>query len=360
MHESRSVGAVEPSADVLDDGVPRERVEKTCGYQPSKGGMPAARVGGMGRRGGARIAFAMLGSMVMSGCMSNVDADDASVEESAQEVTTARCSQTTARTTALVKVMTVNLRHDSDQWERRFELIADEIVRLDPDLIGLQEIEIADDQADRLNALIARRGHGPYQLYTKRKSGIGGFFSGEGIGVMSRWPIVEKHHEDTGERRVSIVARVKHPSGSLIDIADTHLDHRGGPEGDATRDDQARQTVELIDRHDDCWPTVLTGDMNATEGAPALRRFGAAVFVDSYRQVHGDETPTTGNTSTVVLAEGAFVQNPRKRIDFVLGRSAGARTVTPIESIVCFKNHDAQGFYPSDHFGVMTTYEMKL
>jgi hypothetical protein len=36
-------------------------------------------------------------------------------------------------------VMTVNIRHDEDEWERRFELLADEIVRLDPDVIGVQE-----------------------------------------------------------------------------------------------------------------------------------------------------------------------------------------------------------------------------
>jgi hypothetical protein len=27
---------------------------------------------------------------------------------------------------------------------------------------------------------------------------------------------------------------------------------------------------------------------------------------------------------------------------------------------VCFKNHDAKGFYPSDHLGVMTTYRVRL
>jgi hypothetical protein len=62
----------------------------------------------------------------------------------------------------------------------------------------------------------------------------------------------------------------------------------------------------------------------------------------------------------VILRDGAFAQDPKRRIDFVMGRSAGGRTVRPLESIVCFKNHDAKGFYPSDHFGVMTTFEMKF
>jgi beta-glucosidase len=288
------------------------------------------------------------------------ESGEEAVGEDTQEVSSGRCASTRATKTVTVKVMTMNLRHDSDQWERRFPLIADEIDRLDPDIIGMQEVEIADDQADRLNDLLAKRGHAKYHVYAKRKSGFTGYFSGEGIAILSRWPITEKHHEDTGEMRVSIFARAKHPAGGYIDIVDTHLDHRGGPEGDANRDDQARQTLDLTKRNDDCHPTVLTGDMNAIEGSPALKRFGAAGFEDSYRKVHGADTPKTGNTGMIVLRDGAFTQAPKRRIDFVLGRSAGGRTVNALDSIVCFKNHDAKGFYPSDHLGVMTTYEMKL
>ena len=118
--------------------------------------------------------------------------------------------------------------------------------------------------------------------------------------------------------------------------------------------------VDLANRNDDCWPAIITGDMNASETSPTLKNFVAAGFVDSYKKVHGDATAQTGNTSTVVLGDGKFEQNPRRRIDFVLGRGAGRRTATPTASVVGFKNHDARGMYPSDHFGVMTTYEMKL
>jgi beta-glucosidase len=314
---------------------------------------------GMGRRVKVMLGAVLAAvSFASAGCLAEAEGEDIGAE--AQEVASGRCADTRARATATVKVMTINVRHDSDQWERRFSLIADEIARLDPDLIGLQEVEIARDQADRLNELLAKRGHAKYHVYTKRKSGLGGFFTGEGISVMSRWPIVEKHHEDIGKMRVSIVARVEHPAGGFIDMANTHLDHKGGAEGDATRDDQAKQTLELLDRNDDCYPTFLTGDMNATENSAALTRFKSAGFVDSYRQVHGAATPETGNTSTIVLRDGAFTQDPKRRIDFVLGRSAGGRTVKALDSVVCFKNHDAKGFYPSDHLGVMTTYEVRF
>lgn len=304
------------------------------------------------------LAALVFGAMTVSACA--VDTGEEDVESDAEEITSGRCGATTASRTVRVKVMTINLRNDSDEWKRRFPLIAAEIDRLEPDIIGLQEIEIADDTAEHLNDLLAARGHAKYNLYQKRKPGIRGFFTGEGVGVMSRWPIVEKHHEDLPEMRVSVLARVKHPSGGFIDIANTHLHHMGGAAADAIRVEEMKQTIDLVDRNDDCWPTFLTGDMNTGEASPALKQLGPAGFVDSYRKVHGAQTPTTGNTSPIVLREGAFTQSPRSRIDFVYGRSAGGRTVQPVASEVGFRNHDAKGFYPSDHFGVMTTYDVKL
>lgn len=305
------------------------------------------------------MAAVVLGALSLSACA--VDVDDEEVGTDVEEVASGRCAGTRATKTARVKVMTANLRHDSDQWKRRFALIADEIDRLDPDIIGLQEVEIGDDQADALNDLLERRGHARYHVYQKRKSGFIGFFTGEGVGIMSRWPIVEKKHEDLGEMRIALFARVKHPSGGYIDVLDTHLHAGGGEDGHAERLEQAEQTVDLADRNDDCWPAVLTGDMNARPGSAAIDHFVASGFVDSYLRVHGAEaTAKTGNTSSIVLRDGAFTQNPKNRIDFVFGRSAGKRSLRPVSSEVCFKNHDAKGFYPSDHLGVMTTYDVRF
>lgn len=299
----------------------------------------------------------VLGGLVLAGCA--VDADDEEVETDAEEITSGRCAGTSAASTVRVKVLTMNLRNDSDEWKRRFELIADEIERIDPDVIGLQEIEIGAGAGDHLNDLLAKRGHVKYALFQKRKPGIRGWFTGEGIGVMSRWPIVEKHHEDLPEMRVSVLARVKHPSGGYFDLANTHLHHQGGAEAEAIRVEEMKQTLDLVDRNDDCWPTFLTGDMNTGETSQTLKDVVAAGFVDSYRKVHGAQTNETGSTSPIVLREGA-AQNPRRRIDFVYGRSAGGRTVEPLSSEVRFRNHDAKGFYPSDHLGVVTTFDVKL
>jgi len=301
--------------------------------------------------------------VAMSACA--VDTGEEDVASDGEEIVSSRCAGTQGTTSITLKVMTINLRHDDDDPGRRFPLIADEIVRLDPDVIGLQEIEIGTPffgahQADKLNDLIAKRGHAKYHLYQRHKPGVHGYLTGEGIGIMSRWTIAEEHHEDLPESRTSLLARIKHPSGKEFDAINTHLHSVGGAEGDAIRVEQSKQIIDLADRNDKCLPTVFTGDMNSTDTSQTYANYVAAEFVDSYKKIHGADTPKIGNTNPVVLAEGAFEQHPKHRIDFIFGRSAGGKKVTPTSSEVVFKNHDAKGFYPSDHFGVITTFTVRL
>lgn len=253
-----------------------------------------------------------------------------------------------------VKVLTINLRHDSDQWPRRFELVANEIARLDPDLIGLQELAISEDQGAYLDSLLEKRGHAKYEIITERKTGLAG---SEGIGIMSRWPIEKHVSAAIGDERVAILARIRHPSGGLLDMANTHLDQHRGDDGEMNRDQETIKLLDLLAREDDCRPTILTGDLNSTDKGHAMSRLRSARFEDSWAKANPN---AIGNTGMVKLETGAFDQHPRRRIDFILTRPAGTRTITPLSSEVVFKNHDGKGFYPSDHFGVFTVFSVRL
>ena len=267
------------------------------------------------------------------------------------------CPGAVAEHEARIKVVTINLRHDSDQWPRRFELVADEIARVDPDLIGMQELEIGADQGAYLNSLLEKRGHAKYELVSERKSGVLGSASGEGIGIMSRWPIERWMSAAIGDERVAIVARIRHPSGGALDMANTHLDQHRGDEGEMNRDRETMKLLDLLAREDDCRPTILTGDLNSTDKGHAMDRLRAARFEDSWARANPN---AIGNTGMIKLETGAFEQHPRRRIDFILTRPAGARALVPVSSEVVFKNHDGKGFYPSDHFGVLTVFDAKL
>ena len=264
-----------------------------------------------------------------------------------------------------IDVVTINLRHDVDEWERRFELIADEIVRLDPDLVGMQEIEITGvDQTSALRALIEERGGARYEWYEELKIWPYGALGGEGVGVLSRFPILETGLKDLLEGgRVAVWTRVEVEDGYQIDFFNTHLESEGNEQmtGDQIRAQQAGFVVEFMAAAGGERIQILTGDMNTTDDTEAYQALIAGGLADTYRDVHGEETATTGNTSPIVLMEGA-AQDPRRRIDYVFASATpptGA-AVTAVDSVVCFQNHDPAGFYPSDHLGVMTSFDLVI
>ena len=262
-------------------------------------------------------------------------------------------------------VMTVNIRHDEDEPERRFPLIADEIVRLDPDVIGVQEIEIAVEQTQELLALVADKGGADYLYYEHLKWEPVGFLTGEGIGIYSRLPILESDTRTLGEQgRVAVWSRIEVEPDYTVDMYNTHLESGDlpGRTGEEIRLEQATWTVDFIDETTTSPVAFLTGDLNATDDTDAYQEIVERGLVDSYRAVHGDETETTGNTSPIVLMEGAE-QDPVRRIDYVFSRTDAEEedaVATPVDSIICFENADEAGFYPTDHLGVMTTYDLVL
>jgi endonuclease/exonuclease/phosphatase family metal-dependent hydrolase len=264
-----------------------------------------------------------------------------------------------------LEVMTVNIRHDVDEWERRFELLADEIVRLDPDIIGVQEIEIQIDQSAALLDLVAERGGADYEYYDHLKWEPSGVLTGEGIGIYSRFPILASDTANLGEGgRVTVWSRIEVEPDYTVDMYNTHLESGDVPgrTGDEIRTEQAMFSIDFIEATRTSPVGFFTGDLNATPDTDAYEVLVDGGLVDSYLAVHGDETATTGNTSPIVLAEGAE-QDPTRRIDFVFGFTDPDEEdalVTPTDSTICFENADADGFYPTDHLGVMSTFALVI
>jgi len=260
-----------------------------------------------------------------------------------------------------LEVVTINLRHDVDEWERRFDLIADEIVRLDPDLVGLQEIEITGvDQTSALRALISDRGGPDYEFYQELKIWPYGALTGEGVGILSRYPIVETGLKDLIDGgRVAVWTRVEVEDGYEVDMFNTHLETEASTEmtADEVRTAQAGLVLELMASPEGDRIQFLTGDMNTTDDTEAYDVYVSGGLVDTYRAVHDDDS---GATSPIVLMEGAE-QDPRNRIDFIFaGQPPTDGMVTPTDSVICFQNHDEAGFYPSDHLGVMTSFDLVI
>lgn len=288
----------------------------------------------------------------VAACAAEPETDEATAQ--AADLSGPTCGAHEART---LDVMTINLRRDSDQMERRLPILAREIALRHPDLIGMQEVMIVWRQAERLADLVVEAGGPRYQLSQHHKPGLGGFILGEGIAVLSRWPIVESRTTDLGDMRTAQLARVALPSGARIAMFNTHLENGQTPEKDAVRKNEAERLVRFIGDQAGCDVTFLTGDFNSTPSAAAMQVVRANGFIDSEEALHGGGA---GFTFPVALADGAFDQRPTMRIDFVLTRGANGRAATPVDSAVVFRHPDDKGFYASDHFGVLSSFQASL
>ncbi|MFC1474939.1 endonuclease/exonuclease/phosphatase family protein [bacterium] len=263
----------------------------------------------------------------------------------------------------VLKVMTINVRHNSDFWEERFPLLADEIVRLRPDIIGLQEVEIGVKQSKVLRNLIKEKSAEAgkplkYFKYEHLKTGSD-MMSGEGIAIFSRYPILKKGFTDLKNGRPVLFSRVGISKSLIVDMYNTHLHHRGGDE--EVRLPQAEIMTAFIESHDAGYITFLTGDMNSQPGSKTIAHLKNFGFTDSFIATPEDARSKNENTAPVYMSKTPVPQKQISRIDYVFVKPAeGGPAIHPVASEVCFLNHAENGLYPSDHLGVMTTFELSF
>src|SRR3712207_6040824 len=88
-----------------------------------------------------------------------------------------------------LKVLTLNIWNDSGPWQQRRERIREWIDRLDPDLIGFQEV-LRGDEYHQISDILDHR---PYHIDFTRASAFWRVNTlGFGNAVACRWPIVER------------------------------------------------------------------------------------------------------------------------------------------------------------------------
>lgn len=258
-----------------------------------------------------------------------------------------------------LRVLSYNLRHNVDFYDERMELMADGIAALKPDVIGLQEIEIAVEQGEILEEMIRERDPSlDYELRQVLKPGAAAVLTGEGVGIMSRYPVSDVAILEMDDARVSLFGRIADAAGHSLAFVSTHLTSDGG---DELRALQASDTVAFLEDNAAANDArVLVGDFNADADDEAIGNVVAAGYTDSYLEQHGAEaTAAGGNTSPVVLGKDNPPQDFRRRIDYVFARGAGHSAAHVDGSEVVLDEPRADGLYPSDHLGVLTTLRLE-
>ena len=258
-----------------------------------------------------------------------------------------------------LRVVTLNLWNKSGRGEGRRELIRDELRRLQPDVVGLQEVMRMESphlcQAEELNELC---GGGFEVAYGRASPWSTGLWMGNA--VLSRHPITEtqtfalpNHGVDRG--RSLTLARLQTPAGSLPFFV-THLSWRYH-EG-YVRLQQAQEVARLVKAHAPILglPPVLCGDFNAEPDSDEIRFLRGLHVAGGQSTYFADAHAWKG--------EGAGhtwdVRNPftepeglNRRIDYIFVRGPDHGGRGRVQSAgLCF-DQPVAGVFPSDHFGVV-------
>ncbi len=256
-------------------------------------------------------------------------------------------------------VLTLNVWHDSGPWPTRRARIREWIERLDPDLIGFQEV-LRGEGLDQLAELVD--GLDRHCDYVAAQPSWRGEPLAFGNAVASRWPIAEREtlalpESGDGERRAALSVTVDAPVGP-VSFTCTHLNWKfhHGP----VRERQVHALAELVLRRRprEGFPPILAGDMNAEPDSDEMRFLaglhsidGAGVYLhDAWRVAGppGDPGFTWSNRNPHARAN----LEPDRRIDYVFSGYPRRDGVGLLEECRVVCNDEKDGVWPSDHFGV--------
>lgn len=259
----------------------------------------------------------------------------------------------------MIRVLTLNLLHDQAGWPERRPLIRDWLERLDPDLIGFQEVLRGggiDQAAELLEGLGRHFVFGPAKPDWMGRTGVA-----FGNVAASRWPILEEAllrlpDRGDGELRSALRLRVDSPVGPVV-FAATHLQwklHHGHL--------RERQVVALCDfvlagRPEGGFPPILVGDFNAEPDSAEIRYVcglqsleGRSVhFRDAWRMA-GDGGP--GFTWSNRNPTARFWREPERRLDYIFVGYPRLDGVGQVERCRVVCDEPCGAVWPSDHFGV--------
>jgi endonuclease/exonuclease/phosphatase family metal-dependent hydrolase len=246
-------------------------------------------------------------------------------------------------------IVTLNLWHDQRNWPRRRALIIEELRRLRPDVICLQEVlqhAALRNQAYELADLLG------YDEVTFSSVDPDTSVKRYGNAILALHPMLETDGKALApESDYRTVAHVRIDfQGHPVDVFDTHLHHSA--EGTAIRAEQVRDLLEYIQRRRGEGPAVLAGDFNAAPGALELEGVTRR-FSDAFTALH----PGAGG-DTVTTLNPAMGHAPR-RIDYVFAARDGRPALVPLSSEIVLDRPAGGGAWPSDHFGVVARFRLR-
>jgi endonuclease/exonuclease/phosphatase family metal-dependent hydrolase len=257
-----------------------------------------------------------------------------------------------------VRVLTYNLMgmKPGTDPDTRIQHIIENLRQLDPDIIGLQEInETLDGEGNQAQIIadsLASHFGNEYHVYMEFTHQSWDNQFREYVGIISKHPVLE---EGFGQLVAGVFPRkvvwnaIDSPLGRL-NVFNTHLSFNSAD----VRKLQVQQIIGFITYTENLSPgvaSILVGDFNDEPDSEAIRLLtepGAETFyIDTYAFSNPNDPGYTVPSSS-----------PTARIDFVFEKSTGSLAIDT-SMVVIDEPYDGTD-YCSDHLGVLTIFQQDL
>ena len=255
-----------------------------------------------------------------------------------------------------LKVITYNIQgmKPGTEPEVRIVHIINKLIEIDPDIIGLQEINEsingggADNQAKVIADSLSSYFGIPYYYYTEFTHLSWNNQFREFIGIIAKYPVEEEGFFQLAAGvfpRKVVWNKINTPLGT-VNFFNTHLSFNSA----SVRTVQVQQIISYIESIEPNHPaiaTILTGDFNDEADAQSIQQLinsGTDTFyVRTYVYVNPG---SPGNT----VPSNA----PTSKIDYVFLKNTAS--IAPFESAVVMNQPYSGNNYCSDHLGVLTSF----
>jgi len=237
-----------------------------------------------------------------------------------------------------MKIGTLNSWGTSGPYLDRWNYFLEELDRLSPDILFLQEVF-----DPLLVERVARATNLTHQVVAPET----------GLAIATRFPVLL--HDTPIFQTIS--AREDYKRGMAlatleinswrITAANTHLSWK--PEDDTTRMKQANELIERLRVVEN--PILLAGDFNDVPDSATLKLVQASGYHDLFATCHSKEPGYTWDNRNPFV-ESHHVELPDRRIDFLFLDQKWWEQTKVIRCNVHFNQPNAAGIYPSDHYGV--------
>lgn len=249
---------------------------------------------------------------------------------------------------AQIKILSLNIWHNQNQWQKRLDYITDQIKRLDIDIICLQEVlERKPDIQNQAQYIANQLGYEYYFASVDAPNKVKRF----GNAILSKHPILANSWialRPINDYRIAAMIKIKYKH-IPITIINTHLHY--GYEGQQIRIQQIQHLMDFISQSTEDSIIFLCGDMNSGPQS------------DELQTLKKQFTDPLSNSKAISWSE----ENPNvhhfhnnfKKIDYILHQDIN-HLILDTKSQIVFNQPFQDNLWPSDHFAIYSIYQLSL